>query len=211
MAQAVNAFIQCARGAIVPLQQMMEPHNAAYCKQNGLIYVLTYGERCPKISHHFEKIFAIREWCATAPEGSYACYADGDVILTGKDSMVAALGDCDIGLTKCHGGAYTGGVIMFRNNPSMREFWDKVVEMGDHGKTCVHWGQYEEYNINALIARGFPVKVKHLNSRWNFWARSAGQIEPPIQIYGYHAISLSQKFIHMKNQLRALNKWQPQA
>lgn len=144
-------------------------HHAAYCDKHGITYWPVLGDVQFDRAPHWNKIALVRH--ALELGFDLVAWLDADTLIVRdeEDIRTALNGGGPLALAQHPSEGINGtpthwnsGVMIMRNAPRTREFFDAVWEAGPLGNH--HW--HEQARMLALLPE-FPDLLQRLDDRWN--------------------------------------------
>ena len=162
-------LIQQASGPARPLLELSARRHANYCARHGITYWPLIGDVQFKHAPHWNKIVLIRHALALGFETVAWLDADTLIVRDDEDLRRALNGGGPLALaehpTPGLNGAprhWNSGVMIMRNTPRTRAFFDAVWEAGPLERHRWH----DQARILDLLPQ-FPGLVQRLDDRWN--------------------------------------------
>jgi len=143
--------------------------HAAYCAKHNITYWPVLGDVQFERAPHWNKITLVRHALALGFEIVVWLDADTLIVRDDEDIRTALNGGGPLALAQHPSPGFNGspthwnsGVMVMRNTPRTREFFDAVWEAGPHGDH--HW--HEQARMLLLLPQ-FPDLLQRLDDKWN--------------------------------------------
>lgn len=185
-------LIQQASGDHGLMLELTAGRHAGYCARHGITYWPVLGGVQHSRTPHWNKIVLIQH--ALKMGFATIAWLDADTLIVrdGEDFRTAldpAAGPLALARHPAHAASgspehWNSGVIILRNTPQTREFFQAVWDAGPLGEHCWH----EQARIMDLLPR-FPGLVQRLDDRWNS-TETVTEVPDPI-IKAWHGAGLS--------------------
>jgi len=190
--------LQHASGAHTALLKLCEEHHRTVLNKHE--YHPSYGRLQVRRSPHWDKIVLLRQWLGSIPSGKVVLWLDADSLVLLPDELDFEFDDLAMVKNKCDD--YNTGVIFARNSYAVRDFFDKV--NADVAIDGCEYPTYEQFVVNKVL-RYSRVKVREIDSRFNFY--SGVKIQPRARpvIRSWHDESMSMRLAGMKQELFMLS------
>ena len=181
------------------------PYNEAYAKRLGYEYIADTGRNHPERNMNWEKVAYIIKMLPTFEDGSLVVWEDADSINVKDECFETALHPgTSYGMVRLRGGLakkelitwYNSGVIVMKNSPILRDFFNRVWQRSD--KSSDERGIVAELKHHDWTI-GNGIKVCALDHKWNRWRNNEHLCnEQDTVVQSWHGIKLSDKLNAMK-------------
>jgi hypothetical protein len=166
-------FIQAASGKYADLLRLVQKHHQRYCDLRGIEYVQIIDEKITAWSRY--KILQ-----RLLDRDPYICYADADVLVTGRESIADALAPgAALGMVMNRWNVYNSGIIWCR--AAAAELLGSVEKPMKYDPN--DWKDQARLNEELHRTR---FNVQELDSRWNSYRFAESPPTLPIVIEAWH-------------------------
>lgn len=178
------------------LLDISKPINVGYAERLGYEYRTDSTRRCPERSIYWEKIAYLRATLPGIDDGSLVVWEDADSINVKDCDFEDALPTGVLGLVQNRAGVdckrlipwYNAGVMVMRNGPVVRDFFDRV------------WARPDDTDEAAIVAElkhngwavGGGVPVTSMDPKWNCWKNNVHLCADPV-VKSWHGVKLAEK------------------
>lgn len=203
-------LVQHGVGHCAEMIRVAAPFHEKYCAFQRIDYRPDFAQR-RRIgeSLFMEKILLLLRTFADYPDGTRVAWLDADALIVDpKQDIRNALQDgYDLTLLRQPDGAFNSGVMVMRNNATVRRLFESVKTLGGYSYKDTH---HDEGRINWLLDphlqhaipaqhRADGLKVHDLADEWNRW-RINRESKRPTFIKAWHGEN------HMRTRNRMLEE-----
>jgi hypothetical protein len=188
---------------------LAKQYNEVWAQKMGYEYVPGSGRKHPDRNLVWEKISYLMEVLPKFEDGSLMVWEDADSINVKDVSFESALPSNEsYGMVQLRGGLdkkqltpwFNSGVIVMRNSPTLRDFFNRVWKRSEHDS--------DERGIMAELKHhnwtiGGGIKVYSMNYKWNRW-RNNDHLCPEADavVQSWHGMKLEDKLSAMETFLK---------
>jgi hypothetical protein len=194
-------LIQQVSGPITPMLELTAGRHADYCGRHRITYWPVFGDVQFSRTPHWNKIALIQQALALGFETVAWLDADTMILQEQEDIRNALNGGPPLALARHpmagidgKPGHWNSGVMIMRNTPQIREFFDIV---WDEGPVINHWWKDQARILDVL--QRFPQLVQQLDDRWNSTVGINDAPDPIIKAWhGYGPNGVSMMYDELK-------------